>query len=121
MNRDTPHNSLTNTLDATRPPLRLNPAVVIGLSDFGGATLHLLAERLRPTHPALLEGLAGYGAFERDGYARVLDLAMYVGRMVPNRTGDKQHPIFKASAMEEDFPVALSLAASKRKAGPAAA
>jgi hypothetical protein len=55
---------------------------------------------------ALLEGLAGYGAFERDGYARVLDLAMYAGRMVPDRTGDKQHPIVKVSNLEDNFALA---------------
>ncbi len=55
---------------------------------------------------ALLEGLAGYGAFERDGYARVLDLAMYAGRMVPERTGDKQHPILKISNLEDNFALA---------------
>jgi uncharacterized caspase-like protein len=55
---------------------------------------------------ALLEGLAGYGAFERDGYARVLDLAMYAGRMVPERTGDKQHPILKVSNLEDNFAMA---------------
>lgn len=55
---------------------------------------------------ALLEGLAGYGAFERDGYARILDLALYVGRMVPNRTGDKQHPIVKVANLADNFALA---------------
>ena len=55
---------------------------------------------------ALLEGLAGYGAFERDGFARVLDLAMYIGRMVPDRTDDKQHPIVKVSNLEDNFALA---------------
>lgn len=55
---------------------------------------------------ALLEGLAGYGAFERDGYARVLDVALYVGRMVPNRTADQQHPIVKVANLEDNYPVA---------------
>jgi hypothetical protein len=55
---------------------------------------------------ALLEGLAGYGAFEQDGYARVLDLAMWVGRMVPERTGDKQHPIVKVNNLQDNFAVA---------------
>jgi hypothetical protein len=55
---------------------------------------------------ALLEGLAGYGAFERDGYARVLDVALYVGRMVPNRTDDQQHPIVKVANLEDNYPVA---------------
>ncbi len=52
---------------------------------------------------ALLEAMAGAGAAEKDGYARVLDMAIYVGRMVPNRTGDKQHPILKVSNLENNF------------------
>ena len=49
---------------------------------------------------ALLEGLSGYGAAEQDGYAYVADVAMYVGREVPNRTKSKQHPILKLSAAD---------------------
>ncbi len=55
---------------------------------------------------ALLEGLAGYGAFEQDGYARVLDIALWVGRKVPDRTGDKQHPIVKVSNLADNFALA---------------
>ena len=55
---------------------------------------------------ALLEALAGYGTFEQDGYARVLDLAMWVGRKVPERTGDGQHPIIKVSNLEDNFALA---------------
>jgi uncharacterized caspase-like protein len=55
---------------------------------------------------ALLEGLAGYGAFEQDGYARVLDLALWVGRKVPDRTHDQQHPILKVSNLEDNFALA---------------
>ena len=54
----------------------------------------------------LLKALAGYGAFERDGYARVLDAAMWVGRKVPARTGDKQNPIIKVSNLEDNFALA---------------
>jgi len=54
---------------------------------------------------ALLEALAGYGAFERDGYARVLDIALYVGRFVPNRTSDKQNPIISVSNLESNFAI----------------
>ena len=63
---------------------------------------------------ALLEGLAGYGAFEQDGFARVLDLAMYVGRMVPDRTSDKQHPIVKVSNLENNFALAYYAAGEKK-------
>lgn len=47
--------SFTNTLGTPRSPLRVNPAVVVGLGDFGGVALRRLADRLRPTHPALLD------------------------------------------------------------------
>lgn len=62
---------------------------------------------------ALLEALSGYGVFEQDGYARVLDLAMWVGRKVPELTGDKQHPIIKVSNLEDNFAVAWYAAGDK--------
>ena len=62
---------------------------------------------------ALLEALAGAGAAERDGDARVLDMAMYVGRMVPNRTNDKQHPIVKVANLDHNFTVAYYAAGAK--------
>ncbi|GGA38712.1 caspase family protein [Okeania sp. KiyG1] len=55
---------------------------------------------------ALLEALAGYGAFEEDGYARVLGIAMWVGCKVPERTGDRQHPIIKISNLKNNFALA---------------
>lgn len=55
---------------------------------------------------AALEALSGYGAFEQDGYARVLDLALWVGRVVPERTNDKQHPIIKVSNLQDNFALA---------------
>lgn len=55
---------------------------------------------------AVLEALAGYGAFENDGYARVLDLTLWVGRVVPERTADKQHPIVKVSNLQDNFALA---------------
>ena len=51
----------------------------------------------------LLKALAGYGTFERDGYARVLDTAMWLGRKVPARTGEKQNPIIKVRNLEDNF------------------
>lgn len=54
----------------------------------------------------LLKALAGSGAFEKDGYARVLDAAMWLGRMVPARTGNKQNPIIKVSNLENNYAVA---------------
>jgi HEAT repeat protein len=54
---------------------------------------------------ALRESLAGYGAAQRDGYAKVADIAMYVGRVVPPRTLGEQHPILDLSAAD-NFAVA---------------
>lgn len=62
---------------------------------------------------ALLEGLAGAGAAEKDGYARVLDVALYVGHMVTNRTNDQQHPIIKVSNLENNFALAYYAAGAK--------
>ncbi len=56
----------------------------------------------------LLEALAGYGAFEHDGYARVLDTMLWLGRKVPERTKDRQHPIVKVSGLEDNFALAYS-------------
>jgi len=54
---------------------------------------------------AILESLAGVGSFEQDGFARVLDLALHVGRFVPERTSDKQHPIIKVSNLQDNFAI----------------
>jgi hypothetical protein len=62
---------------------------------------------------ALLEALSGAGAAEQDGYARVLDVALYVGRMVPNRTADKQHPILKVANLENNFALAYYAGGAK--------
>ena len=63
---------------------------------------------------AVLEGLSGYGSFEQDGYARVLDLAMWVGRKVPERTKEKQNPIIKVSNLEDNFALAWYAAGNKQ-------
>lgn len=54
----------------------------------------------------LLEALRGQGKTLADGYVRVFDLFRHVADHVPVKA--VQHPIFKASAMEEDFAVALT-------------
>lgn len=54
----------------------------------------------------LLEALRGQCYTLGDGYVRVFDVFRYVADHVPTRA--KQHPIFKATAMEEDFAIALT-------------
>jgi hypothetical protein len=61
---------------------------------------------------ALREALAGHGAATQDGYATVADVAMYVGRVVPNRTQDRQHPILDLSAAD-NFAVAYYAGGAK--------
>jgi len=63
---------------------------------------------------ALLEALAGYGAFEQDSYARVLDTALWVGRKVPDRTHDRQHPIVKVSNLEDNYALAYYAAGERQ-------
>ncbi|NTW00478.1 MAG: response regulator [Oscillochloris sp.] len=60
---------------------------------FAGQPLSVFTQALR-------EALAGYGASEADGYAYVTDVALYVGRKVPERTDGKQHPILKLAAAD---------------------
>lgn len=55
---------------------------------------------------AFLEALAGYGAAEQDGYAYIADISLYVGRMVANRTKDKQHPLLNMHGAD-NFKVAF--------------
>lgn len=54
----------------------------------------------------LLEALRGEARTLGDGYVRIFDLFRHVADHVPTRAD--QHPIFKATAMEEDFPIALA-------------
>jgi hypothetical protein len=54
----------------------------------------------------VLEALAGKAATLGDGYVRVFDVFRHVAARVPKRAA--QHPVFKATALEEDFPIALA-------------
>lgn len=54
----------------------------------------------------LLEALRGGAQTLGDGYVRVFDVFRHVADHVPTRAD--QHPIFKATAMERDFPIALA-------------
>ncbi len=41
---------------------------------------------------AVIEAFCGRGMAKQDGYVRVTDLALYAGKVVPERTKEKQHP-----------------------------
>lgn len=58
----------------------------------------------------LLAALCGAGPTLGDGYVRVFDIFRHVARHVPEQARQAnrvQTPIFKATAMDEDFPIAL--------------
>jgi metacaspase-1 len=62
---------------------------------------------------ALVEGLGGAADPNESGLIKVFDLFNYIAHRVPAITGDRQHPIFKASHVEQNFPVALSRGGAK--------
>jgi uncharacterized caspase-like protein len=59
----------------------------------------------------LLEGLRGKAHVHNDGLIRVLDLFGYVARAVSDQ--HNQHPVLKADALQDNFPLALCRGGSK--------
>lgn len=55
----------------------------------------------------LLEILRGRGRTSGDGVIRVFDIFNHVAERVRRTVSGRQHPIFKASDLEDNFPVAL--------------
>ncbi len=55
----------------------------------------------------LLEILRGQGRTSGDGVIRVFDIFNHVAERVKRTMSGRQHPIFKASDLEDNFPVAL--------------
>jgi hypothetical protein len=56
----------------------------------------------------LLEGLRGKAPTRADGLIRVFDIFNYVAEHVRRTVPGRQHPIFKSSDLEDNFPVALN-------------
>jgi uncharacterized caspase-like protein len=61
---------------------------------------------------ALRESLAGAGNSEKDGLARVADIAMYLSKVIPQRTKGAQNPVLKLKAAD-NFVVAYYAAGAK--------
>ncbi len=79
----------------------------------------MAGEESRAGHPysaftrALLEGLAGVGGVANgDGFAYVSDVFGYVSRVVPQRTGESQHPVLHSQHLT-NFPLAYYAAGAK--------
>jgi hypothetical protein len=73
----------------------------------------LKGERNSVFTTAMLDGLKGAAAAAGDGTIRVFDLFNHVSEAVRQAVPGRQHPIFKASDLEENFPVALALGEAK--------
>lgn len=65
---------------------------------------------------AMLSGLRGAAPASGDSTIKVFDLFNYVSETVRQAVPGRQHPIFKASQLEENFPVALALGGTKSTA-----
>ncbi|MEU8327578.1 caspase family protein [Micromonospora sp. NPDC048839] len=61
----------------------------------------------------LLEALKGKARTTGDGLIRVFDVFNYVSEQVRGAVPGRQHPIFKASDLEDNFPVALDRGGTK--------
>lgn len=73
----------------------------------GGARNSLFTEHL-------LGALRGAAHTHGDGLIRVFEVFNYVSERVRRAMPDRQHPIFKASDLEDNFPIALELGGVKR-------
>ncbi len=65
---------------------------------------------------ALLEALCGVGASRQDGYVRAADLALHAREKVPQRTGNRQHPILHFD-QADNFVVSYYAGGEKRPKG----
>ena len=61
----------------------------------------------------LLEALQGRARTTGDGLIRVFDVFNYVAQQVAGTVPGRQHPIFKASDLEDNFPIALECGGAK--------
>lgn len=61
----------------------------------------------------LLGALRGNAVTQSDGLIRIFEVFNYVAENVRRAVPGRQHPIFKASDLEDNFPVALALGGSK--------
>ncbi len=87
--------------------------VVFASSRATETSLVLMSERNSVFTTAMLSGLKGAATAASDGTIRVFDLFNHVSETVRKAVPGKQHPVFKASDLEENFPIALALGGTK--------
>lgn len=94
--------------------------VVFASSRATETSLVLSGERNSVFTAAMLSGLKGKVQASSDGTIKVFDLFNHVSETVRQAVPGRQHPIFKASELEENFPISLAMGGIK-SAAPAAA
>lgn len=87
--------------------------VVLASSRATETSLAFRNERNSVFTTAMLSGLKGAATAASDGTIRVFDLFNYVSEAVRKSVPGRQHPVFKASDLEENFPVALAHGGTK--------
>ena len=66
----------------------------------------------------LLDALRGQARTSGDGVIRVFEIFNHVSEMVKRQVPGKQHPVFKATDLEDNFPVALDPGGAKSAPPP---
>ncbi|MCG7324652.1 caspase family protein [Achromobacter sp. ACRQX] len=87
--------------------------VVLASSRATETSLAFRHERNSVFTTAMLSGLKGAATTASDGTIRVFDLFNYVSETVRQSVPGRQHPVFKASDLEENFPIALAQGGTK--------
>jgi hypothetical protein len=87
--------------------------VVLASSRATETSLVLERQRNSVFTSAMLSGLKGAATAASDGTIRVFDLFNHVSEVVRQSVPGRQHPVFKASDLEENFPVALAHGGTK--------
>ena len=87
--------------------------VLIASSRASETSLVLNGERNSVFTHQLLEALRGQGRTTGDGLIRIFEIFNHVSETVQQRVPGRQHPIFKASDLEDNFPVALDRGGTK--------
>lgn len=90
--------------------------VVFASSRANETSLVLRGERNSVFTAAMLSGLNGKALASSDGTIKVFDLFNHVSETVRQAVPGCQHPIFKASGLEENFPVSLAMGGIKSAA-----
>jgi hypothetical protein len=90
--------------------------VVLASSRASETSLVFGGERNSVFTTAVLDALRGGAPAEADGTIRVFGLFNHVSEKVRQAAPGRQHPIFKASDLEDNFAVALSLGGRKSPA-----